>query len=116
MNDPHGHGNMSQQTPTLTLGLLTDMLSGWSAESCKCKHSAESTSQPNHTARPSSAGEALQPENCLTCQNILLWHQMASSILKHIVPIHPISLPDSNLTIETFSSINKSIKFIYQSY
>ena len=35
--------------------------------------------------------------NCLVCQNIALWHQMASQLMQHVCPRDPLKLPTKDL-------------------
>ena len=35
--------------------------------------------------------------NCVFCQNIALWHQLASQLMEHICPRDPLKLPSKDL-------------------
>lgn len=35
--------------------------------------------------------------NCMFCQNIALWHQMASQLMEHVCPRDPLKLPTKDL-------------------
>lgn len=72
------HLGIYNETTRLVMSLLREMM---------CKKWDGQHSCDNETKRI----------NCMYCQNIALWHQLASQLMEHVCPRDPLKLPPKDL-------------------